>query len=219
MSSIYHCRYCGAKTQPDAFFCSRCRRQLVGGPAESTTLPLLISPARIVVMCILSFGFYTLYWFYKTWRHYKEHTGARAYPVWHGLSLLVPVYGAFRAHAHMRSFAERATALGVPTRLSPDYALGVVLSGTFGVPMLLLIKPGIALIAGFIIAGFVALVWMMLQAQSGINTYWQHVWGGRLKSAPVGAGEILLMISGPLIWGFLMLASLYTILVIKFSLE
>ena len=30
---------------------------------------------------------YLFYWFYLTWRQYRDHTGDTAYPVWHALTL------------------------------------------------------------------------------------------------------------------------------------
>jgi hypothetical protein len=50
-------------------------------------MDVLISPARVVLVSALSYGLYLVYWFYLTWKHYRDHTGREAYPVWHALSL------------------------------------------------------------------------------------------------------------------------------------
>ena len=115
MAIANYCSRCGTAAQGNSQFCVSCGQSLVYGAYKSDApVPNLISPSRIVFMSVLSSGLYSLYWFYKTWSHYRDRTGAVAYPVWHGLSLLIPIYGAFRAHAHMRSFAIATTALGIP---------------------------------------------------------------------------------------------------------
>ena len=113
MSGANYCPHCGAEAQGDSLFCSNCGRPVVGGSEPSAPVPYLISPARIVLLSILTLGLYTTYWLYKTWKHYKEHTGANVYPIWHGLTSVVPVYGSFRAHAHLRIFGELASAAGL----------------------------------------------------------------------------------------------------------
>lgn len=204
MSSANYCPHCGAQVQSDSIFCASCGRPVVGGMESSAPLPFLISPTRIVLLSILSFGIYTLYWFYKTWSHYKEHTRAVVYPVWHGLTLIVPIYGSFRAHAHMRSFAELATAEGIATRLAPGWAFGVILvtslSGWARV------SPNVAIVIA--VVGLVAQVWLMIHAQASINYFWSQVYGSRLRDVAVGKGEILISVLGVLLW-LLILAGLF----------
>ena len=91
--------------------------------------PYFISPGRIVLMSFLSFGLYLMYWLYKTWKHYKEHTGEEGHPIWHGLTLIVPIYGSFRAHAHFRTYGELASRAGLDLRIVPGLAFAIVLSG------------------------------------------------------------------------------------------
>ena len=129
-SDALNCPRCGTQVEQDALFCPSCGTPMTG-PTESSAVPVpyMISPLRILVMSILSFGLYTTYWLYKTWKHHKEHTGEHAFPVWHGLTALVPVYGSFRAHAHLRIFGELAGQAGHDLRFNPRLAFYVVLAG------------------------------------------------------------------------------------------
>jgi hypothetical protein len=61
---------------------------------------LYISVCRLIVMSILSFGFYEIYWIYKNWRYLKERDGLGIMPFWRGLfgiffchSLLMAIHG------------------------------------------------------------------------------------------------------------------------------
>lgn len=126
-----NCPRCGAQVDPDSLFCPIDGTPVTGAAESSAPAPLFISPGRIVFMSLLSFGLYPLYWLYKTWRHYRDHTGEVVYPVWHALTQFVPVYGSFRAHAHFRQFGELAGRAGLNLGIMPGLAFAVVLSGWF----------------------------------------------------------------------------------------
>ena len=65
MSSANYCPHCGAEAQADTLFCSNCGRPIVGGSESSAAVPYLISPNRIIIMSLVSFGLYLFYWLYK----------------------------------------------------------------------------------------------------------------------------------------------------------
>ncbi len=124
------CPRCGTQAAADAIFCPSCGAPVTESRESVAPVPYFISPARIVLMSIASFGIYNLYWLYKTWKHYKEHTGeAERYPIWHALTLFVPIYGSFRAHAHFRTFGELASRAGLDLRIVPGLAFAIVLVG------------------------------------------------------------------------------------------
>ena len=196
MSSTNYCPHCGAAAQGDSLFCSSCGRPLVTGSESSGPVPYLISPTRIVLLSILSLGLYTVYWLYKTWKHYRDHTGAKAYPIWHGLTTFVPIYGSFRAHSHLRTFGELASAAGMAVHFVPGLAFGAMLIGWLrlfaaeGSPVALLL----------LVVSLIAQIWMMLHAQPRINYYWDQVYGARLRGVGIGKGEIIVVIIGVFGW-------------------
>ena len=196
MSSVSYCPHCGAEIQGDSLFCGACGRPIVGGGDSGAPVPYLISPARIILMSILTVGIYTIYWLYKTWQHYRDHTGAEAYPVWHGLTAVVPVYGSFRAHAHLRTFGELASAAGLTVGFSPGLAFFAIIVGWLGI--FVGWSPALSLLVQ--IVSFIAGVWMMLHAQPRINYFWDQTYGARLRGVAFGKGEIILVIFGALIW-------------------
>ena len=176
------------------------------------TLAYLIPPNRVVAMTVLTAGLYIFYWMYLTWRHYRAHTGETAYPVFHALCLMVPVYQFFRLHAHMRVYQELMDTRGVPSTLSPLRSVGIY----FGVVMLEMVAfrmvaepsiTGTQQVAFFVIniVQVVTLTWMITLAQGNINRFWQHRYGGRLTNAPTSLVEIALIVLGLLEWGMMLI--------------
>ncbi len=167
-------------------------------------------------MVVLSYGLYLLYWFYLTWKQYRDHTGQAAFPIWHALTLLVPIYGLFRTHAHVRSFKELMVSSGVASTLSPGWAVGLVLlSGVLdgisfnvsgGFFSLQEISQGtsvaVALLNGLSIA---VIAGLLLQLQGNLNCYWDglpQVSSGEtsLTNARIGVVEIILLVIGLILW-------------------
>ena len=204
MSSANYCPHCGAAAEADTLFCPSCSRPIVGGSESAAPVPYLISPARIVLLSILSSGLYNIYWIYKTWQHYRDHTGAEAYPIWHGLTQLVPFYMIAIFLDHMRAFRRLAEQAGVESRITVGWYLAAVLtswilSGFGFIPWvgLFLTVVGIALV-----------IWMTIHAQTSINYYWDQMYSARLRSVAVGKGEVIVSILGVILW-LLTLAGLF----------
>lgn len=174
-------------------------------------LPYYIPPNRIVLLTVLSAGLYIYYWMYVTWRHYRDHTGETAYPIFHALTLLVPVYNLFRLHEHIRVYQELMAARGVPTTLSPLRAvliyLGVFLLAVMSylLPVETPIMPAQQAAYAVINAGEASLIaWLLWQTQANLNRFWQHRLGPRLGWAPLSPVELAVVALGFLLgWGML----------------
>jgi hypothetical protein len=77
-------------------------------------------PGVAFALVSLTFGLYTFYWLFNTWRQIKRDDGdAGKNPVGHTVAMLVPIYGLFRLHAHMRTIVELVRSFGGHTTLSP----------------------------------------------------------------------------------------------------
>ena len=132
------CSNCRQEHHPQDAFCSNCGARIAQEPApsggnysgETQELRYHISPHRVILMTILSYGLYLFYWFYLTWKQYRDHTGWEASPVWHALTLLVPIYAYFRTHAHMRSFRELMVQANMSCSIDTGLAVLVVIAVT-----------------------------------------------------------------------------------------
>lgn len=145
------CPNCGTESGPTQQFCGHCGGSLAASVAGRQTvrpapipetgvrvLPNYISPTRFLVMVALSSGLYLFYWFYLTWKQYRDHTGQEVFPVWHALTQFVPIYSWFRLHAHVRVYKELMIKSGVPSSLNPGWAVAIRIIASllflFGLP-------------------------------------------------------------------------------------
>ena len=210
------CPHCGLEYGQPANFCNRCGRALpVAAARESPVtaampleLPYYLSLNRIIFMTALTFGFYLFYWFYLTWQQYRDYTGREAYPIWHALTLLVPIYSLFRTHAHASAYRDLMRDAGIPGSIKAWLAVVLAL-----IPKILSLG---ALIASFrpealtqdsaadialIDAGTTVLVIaLLIHLQSNINWYWYNRTNGRVSSARIRVGEVVFAILGILTW-------------------
>ncbi len=226
------CTNCGIQIESQHKFCGACGRPVAPAPAtvppftpqpiprqpgaaaDTTALPYLLSPQRVAVMPVLSYGFYIFYWFYLTWRQYRDHTGSRAFPVWHALTLLAPIYGLFRTHAHIRSFRELMMRDNLPGTLSAGWSVALVVvysalgwasfqvSGGFQAltseeSITSATARTVALIDG---ASILVVAGLLLSIQGNLNRYWASLTGRRAVSPGVTPGEVAFALLGLLFW-------------------
>lgn len=216
------CRACDTLNSPGSHFCHSCGESL-GQSANFSRPPVparfgfsetesshryLMPVWRVVFMAVISMGLYIFWWFYITWKHYRDHTEENAYPIWHALTLFVPIYGLFRTHAHMRTYKELMLDERMNTSIRPGVAVVVVLisswlenigtsEAVFGdVTYTLLV---IWLITGVISTALTTL--LLASVQGNINRYWRSVIVARhMRFARLGVGEASLAVIGAYLW-------------------
>ena len=187
------CPRCGTVNEPASTYCYQCGFPLEdqqvelkprhAGTQDRLGPPFRIPLVRVLIMSLLSAGLYFFYWFYLTWKHYRDGTGKEAYPVWHALTLLIPIYGLFRIHAHMRSYRELMIGQGMASTISPVWAIPATIT-SFALPYLMfyslltvfLAQEWASLILG--VSPVVTITWLMLHVQINLNRHWSHVHGG-----------------------------------------
>ena len=218
-----YCRYCGAEILSSDTFCNKCGRSLAiqstdSVPSDAGTekvstigtvsdakvrMDVIIDPARIIVLSILSFGLYFFYWFYLTWKHYRDYTRTENYPIWHALTLFVPIYYLFRAHAHIRSFKELMAEKSMPSNLRPGlFVVLVAISAILNTISwrIYLYDPSfntIILDIFTIIFDIVILVWV----QTNLNRFWRTIKDISVNNARIGVGEVIFVLFG--IWSWM----------------
>ncbi len=156
----------------------------------------------MVVAAVLSHGVYLYYWLYLSWKHLREETGRNYYPVWHALAMLAPVFNLYIIYVHLKAIRELLAASGMETTLSP--VRGVVLMGAVEVMSLVTffrastVSLGQALLMDLV--GIAVVAYIVLWGQSSLNRYWAQKYGERLRDAPLGRGEVLIVLLGLWTW-------------------
>ncbi len=216
------CRECGTETESFHRYCRNCGAEVgtgatvmvASGPVAQEAAPVLnyyLSPTRILLMSVLSYGLYLFYWFYLTWKHYRDHTHAEAFPVWHALTLFVPIYGLFRTHAHVRSFKELMLAADLSSTLSTGWVVvlvaiswalgGISFNVSGGFATVQEVSQNTALVIALVDLVSIAIVaGLLLHVQGNLNRYWDNQRSGWLESARIGVGEVILAVLGILAW-------------------
>ena len=199
-------------------FCSNCGARIAQEPApsgenysgEAQELRYHISPHRVILMTVLSYGLYLFYWFYLTWKQYRDHTGWEAYPVWHALTLLVPTYAYFRTHAHMRSFRELMVQANMSCSIDTGLAVLVVIAVTVleflssqitgGFELIELTQRMVILSAIMNVSAIAMIASLLIQVQKNLNGYWEGLTNVRVTPTRIGWGEPVLGIIGTSYW-------------------
>ena len=213
------CSNCGNEHQPSVNFCNACGAALSNTPGVerevetdigwgmAQELRYHISLKRVLIMTVLSYGLYLFYWFYITWKQYRDHTGADAYPVWHALTLLVPFYNLFRIHAHMHSLKELMLNANLSSSISPGWAVLLALVAYMSFQIgeryteFATLTQGMAIAGAFLeIIGIALVSGLLFHVQGNLNRYWDRLTNGGVTSARIGMGEVTFGIIGALLW-------------------
>ena len=168
------------------------------GVDHESSAQLIIGTTRVVALSLLVSGPYLMYWLYLTWKQLQTETNDVHYPLWHALTLLIPIYGLFRLYKHMDVISGLASKAGLPA-FNPGMAvvliglnmlLGFSSTGTVNILWVLVLKViSVSLVATNIVWG-----------QSALNAYWSHERGANVYHVPVGRIEIGLGVIGAVIW-------------------
>ena len=219
-----YCRGCGSSILDSQNFCGSCGANLsqpeYSQPAQraytgSHTLDYYIPPSRILLLSVLSASLYGFYWFYITWKHYRDHSGDETnFPVWHALTQLVPIYNLFRVHHHVRVYERLMAGMGLRTTISAGTATTLMaMSLIVGVASLVMVNANIneqvsqseAVISFILSLVSVVIPWfVMYQVQANLNRYWlayaERNPGVSITTSEVGAGAVVLTLIGVLFW-------------------
>ncbi len=194
------CPFCGKPILAKALQCVHCRRwmpELAGGRATAWSGSRRHSRGQrtrhLLLLGILTLGFYEFYWFYRNWRDLDAHLRLGIRPGLRTAGLLVPGLNVFLVYDQLRLVAEAAAREGVRVTFSPGWNTAV-----------------------FFLLAFVSNVTMMwalslltvlplLPVQETLNRYWAGCEPGWPVREEFTAGELVAMLAGA---GFLALAVL-----------
>jgi hypothetical protein len=166
-------------------------------PQRITPLPVAAIRQRppwvVILLSLFSFGLYFPVWLGQTWSELKRIVRDQGKsPVWHALTLFVPIYNLFRLHAHFRTINEQSVLRALPRRMPA----GIAVAGLFVVGLLWraarLIPDGATWIT-VVGAADLLLAAILATGQSALNRVWEHDFG-TASERKLAAGEWLAVI-------------------------
>jgi len=166
---------------------------------ESIQANVKLGRNRVLLDCVLSSSFYMFYWFYLTWKQLGEATGNPHRPVWHALGLLVPIYGWFVVHRHLRTIKELQDTAGIKTTLNIGNLLTLfIIANILAYITIRLESMAVVLVLDIISVALFAI--FLIWSQNNLNIYWEHTKGRQLAEARIGVGEVIFVLFGLLYW-------------------
>lgn len=172
---------------------------VASGPVAGTGTPTwraVQSPWLVAALVLASFNLYVLWWLGRTWWQLKQEDGdTKKRPVWHALAMLVPIYGYFRFHAHIRTIAQVAATPDARQALSPGTmtVAWIVINILSGVA----IRPDVP--AWLLVLASVLCAALFGWAQAGLNVVWRSLPGGT-TTARVHPVHWLILVFGFTLW-------------------
>ena len=205
-----NCSNCQNSMPTSSTYCSQCgTKQFDIEPDErdelsSTPNDLYISNRRVILASIFSSGLYFVYWSYLTWKQLDPETDAAHYPVWHGLSFLIPIYGLFRLHKHFLTINNLALNKGIDPLLTPTLAL-IQIGLVWMISLALLqtsLPAGTVMLMNLI--GLALTTVVPTLGQGTLNRYWGVIHGNNLQPTKFSLIEIAIIGFGIFNWAGLL---------------
>ena len=155
------CPTCGTERPLGAAECAECSYAF--GPEQSEAEREVDDPSSlelsyyqtnlwlVTLLCLVTAGLYLPVWMALTWSELKRvYRDVNMYPVWHGLSVLVPIYGWLRFYQHCVAIDNAVQHRGGGPMVRPRWATAAVVIGAVA-----------GLASAWTIGGWFVLLWLV----------------------------------------------------------
>lgn len=175
---------------------------------ESDDYSNILDPGKFVILSVVSGGAYFIYWFYRNWKHLKEHTNGSLRPVARTIGAIFPIVDIilycvqFTAiHRLAKKEGRRAFPL---VWVCVGFSLTIVAAWLLFAATFRFLDPGVQFdiqFFGLIITVFAALI--ALPVQLSLNDIWKHahktkpvrLWYTNGEKAWIVVGALLMFFS------------------------
>lgn len=160
----------------------------------------------MATLSVCTFGLYLLWWIGASWAEMKrELRDEGMHPFWHAVSLIVPIYGQFRVHAHFATINTMLAAVGAGLRLRPGAMVVLVVLTAVLVRIVSEDIPAVVWIPLSLVACACA-AGVVVHGQRGLNTYFQSL-PDRTITPRVHPVEWIVIVVGTIIWVLALIGS------------
>lgn len=187
---------CKEKEKPEG-----CSQEEGSGPSNG------LDVGKFFLLTVISGGLYLIYWFYRNWRHIKEHTKSSIRPAGRTVLASFPVLDIVLFSLQLKAIYDLAkkqgsrtfplvwTCIGVALIFIASWALLAALSITYGAEQF-----GLSLM-GFFLSISIALI--LMPVQLALNDFWKHAQPARADiRASYTNGEKAWLVVGSLLMVF-----------------
>ena len=146
---------------------------------------------HLVILSITTYRLYELYWFYRNWKHLKEHKRLNINPLLKTLSLLIPFYSIYVIY---KQFEEIKEMVGDCKMYSP-----LNLALCYGLFSMLSIRLAFRLPDPYSLLSFipdVLSVYILVLIQRASNCYWDKVQKDLPEKAKLTRKEKIVVVVG-----------------------
>ena len=148
------------------------------GQADSTGAMAVSAPAgpralwQVAALSVVTLGLYPIIWMGLTWSEMKRELGdGSMYPMWHALSMLVPVYSWFRLHNHYETINVLTYKVGWAQKVNAGAVVRTVMVTNIVAFVANQISPEVGAVA-FVVSPLVY-IGVILHGQSVLNSCWR----------------------------------------------
>ncbi len=183
------CPFCSEKIKSDAIKCKHCGEWLNKHsmsqyenqiPQYSNAQPI----GRLLPALLLSFGLYIFYWYYKNWKHLKNHKNLDISPGGRTVLLIIPIVGYFMLYEQFNDIKNYAKENRCKT-----YSSGLLVLVFFVISVCLFWVPFVG----------VLFIWPIIVVQETLNEYWRAEQPNLPVKNSFTDGELLTIILGGII--------------------
>lgn len=197
-----NCKHCGNTLANETKFCHTCGKPVEEGifKKDISDIEYFSTPlTRLVLLSVLTFGFYELFWFYKNWEAIKKAEQQQLSPFWRA------IFAVFYCHSLFKKVLQSAKKYGYGDSYSPEFLATLYV-------LLFFIGNGVSMIEDTTFE--FDIVWLLvavspfvplLLVQKAINFNNSKIIQNYNERRKFLKGEILLMIFGTILFSLVLL--------------